>query len=180
MFVPRHAQAADSVAIFELYQRVAAQGGGIARTASEITPSYVEHFMQGVALHRGVELVLDHPTVEQRIIAEIHCYQLSPKVFGHLLSELTVVVDAEFQGQGLGRLLFEYLLNYIRQYRSDILRVELIARESNTKAIALYRSLGFVVEGRLERRIGSEAGGFEADIPLAWFNEAYQASNSSL
>jgi ribosomal protein S18 acetylase RimI-like enzyme len=46
--------------------------------------------------------------------------------------------------------------------------VELIARESNAKAIAFYQSLGFVIEGRFERRIRNPDGSLEADIPMAW------------
>jgi len=57
--------------------------------------------------------------------------------------------------------------------RSDILRIELIARESNKKAIAFYQKLGFQIEGRLLNRIKTESG-FEADIPMAWMNDNYQ------
>jgi len=49
-----------------------------------------------------------------------------------------------------------------------IIRVELIARESNQKAIRMYEAVGFKKEGRLEKRIRSVGSGFEADIPMAW------------
>lgn len=52
--------------------------------------------------------------------------------------------------------------------RPDILRVELIARESNRKAIEFYEKLGFVIEGRFAGRIRSVGGGLEDDIPMAW------------
>ncbi|MEO7387233.1 MAG: hypothetical protein ABIX37_09885 [Gammaproteobacteria bacterium] len=44
----------------------------------------------------------------------------------------------------------------------------MIARESNRRAIELYRSLGFVEEGRLVERICRPDGGYEADVPMAW------------
>ena len=50
----------------------------------------------------------------------------------------------------------------------DIHRIELMARESNGRAISLYRSLGFRIEGRLEGRIRGTDGQFEADLPMAW------------
>jgi len=56
----------------------------------------------------------------------------------------------------------------VKEDRTDILRVELIARESNKKAIEFYEKLGFVIEGRFARRIASVGGGFEDDIPMAW------------
>lgn len=43
-------------------------------------------------------------------------------------------------------------------------------QESNARALRLYESLGFVREGRMERRIRTPLGtGVEADIPMAWF-----------
>jgi ribosomal protein S18 acetylase RimI-like enzyme len=83
-----------------------------------------------------------------------------------------VVVCPAFQGQGLGKMLFEQLIFLVESERNDILRIELIARESNQKAIGLYQRLGFVIEGRLEKRIYAN-GKFEADIPMVWFNQKY-------
>ena len=64
-------------------------------------------------------------------------------------------------------------MNYIELKRPDILRVELIARESNTKAIDFYKQIGFVQEGRFEKRIIGTDNQFEADIPMAWFNKNF-------
>jgi len=51
----------------------------------------------------------------------------------------------------------------------NIHRVELIARESNEKAIRLYyESLGFKREGALHGRISNLDGTLESDIPTAW------------
>jgi len=92
-----------------------------------------------------------------------------------VLSELTIVVHPDFQGKGVGKLLFLHLLQEIKAHRKDIYRVELIARESNRKAIAFYQSIGFKIEGRLVGRISTGHGAFEADIPMAWFNENFTA-----
>lgn len=97
---------------------------------------------------------------------------MEPSVFSHVLSDLTIAVDPEYQGRGLGNRLFQTLLDHITEERNDIIRVELIARESNTRALRLYRKLGFQAEGRLEMRIHS-VGRLEADIPMAWFNEKF-------
>ncbi|MEZ5557846.1 MAG: hypothetical protein R3E86_04785 [Pseudomonadales bacterium] len=51
---------------------------------------------------------------------------------------------------------------------AHVLRVELIARESNSRAIRFYETLGFVIEGRLQARIRNLDGSLEADIPMAW------------
>ncbi|MFD2067810.1 GNAT family N-acetyltransferase [Pontibacter silvestris] len=106
------------------------------------------------------------------LVAEVHCYKLKPRIFSHVLSELTIVVYSGFQNQRLGKLLFTTLLTYIKDNRNDIIRVELVARESN--AIEFYKNIGFVVEGRLEKRINNKTGAFEADVPMAWFNRNFQ------
>lgn len=166
--IPRLAKIEDLENILKLYRRVAQNLGGLARMSDEITPQYVEQFVQKSAKN-GLQFVIEN-LVSGEIIAEIHCYPLEPRTFSHILSELTISVHPDYQGQGLGKMIFLHLLNYIRQYRADILRVELITRESNQKAIAMYQKLGFVIEGRFEQRIRSADGGFEADIPMAWFN----------
>ncbi|MBP6822188.1 MAG: GNAT family N-acetyltransferase, partial [Acidobacteria bacterium] len=103
-----------------------------------------------------------------QIVGEIHAYALGPKVFAHVLGELTIAVHPEHQGQKLGKALFTELLRQVSESRPDILRVELIARESNQKAIEFYQKLGFKIEGRFVDRIQSVGDGVEADIPMAW------------
>ncbi len=149
-----------------LYRTVAAVEGGLARTAEEITADYVSHFVQK-SLARGVFLVARQPDT-QEIIGEIHAYDLGPKVFAHVLGELTIAVHPRHQGRGVGKALFTAFLHHVSTERPDILRVELIARESNQKAIAFYQKLGFRIEGKFAGRIRSVQGGYEADIPMAW------------
>lgn len=164
--VPRLAKIEDFENIWKLYQKTAQNLGGLARTAAEVTPQYIAQLMHKSA-NFGFQWVIEN-LENGVIIAEIHAYKLEPNTFSHVLSNLTICVHPDYQGQGLGKMIFSCLLNHIQQYCPDILRVELIARESNQKAIAMYQKLGFVIEGRFEKRIRAANGGFEADIPMAW------------
>lgn len=83
-----------------------------------------------------------------------------------------IAVHPEAQGRGVGRLLFTRLLGIVARDSPAIVRVELIARESNAHAIALYESVGFRREGRFEARVRSVDGGLEADTPMAWMRPA--------
>lgn len=168
----RAANSSDFGKIFLLYKKVAAETIGLARVADEITKEYIQHLIMHSA-ETGIQLVIDHPANANQIIAEIHCYKLFPKVFNHILSELTIAVDPNFQGRGLGKVIFSQLLKIISDSRPEIMRVELIARESNIKAISFYESLGFKQEGRFEKRIRNDNNQFEADIPMAWFNPTF-------
>ena len=168
-YLIRRSKIEDLDGIFDLYKTVSKTIGGLARAENEITMDYIRDFTEK-SLERGVQFVMVDELNDNSIIAEIHCYKLAPVVFGHILGELTISVDSLYQGKGLGRKLFQALLDFVSAHRNDILRVELIARESNSRAIALYESLGFVKEGRMLHRIRSNAEFFEADIPMAWFN----------
>ncbi len=59
---------------------------------------------------------------------------------------LGISVAAEAQGQGVGRALMQALCDYADRW-AQILRIELTVFTDNTRAIALYRSLGFELEG---------------------------------
>ncbi len=160
----------DSQALLALYRTVAAVEGGLARTAEEITADYVSHFVQK-SLACGV-LLIARQSDTQEIIGEIHAYDLGPQVFVHVLGELTIAVHPRYQGRGVGKALFTAFLHHVSIERPDMLRVELIARESNQKAIAFYQKLGFRIEGKFAGRLRSVQGGYEADIPMAWQREA--------
>ena len=180
--------------LHELYVQVAAQPGGFARTADEISRDFVEGLLRGV-VQKGVGIgvfekpasstnVTDDgdggwgPIIEDstsqltgRLIGSIVTRKLGPKVFDHVLTELNIGVHPEFQGRGVGRRLFLDFLEHIQSSRPDIARVELIARESNQRAIQFYERIGFRSEGVFEKRIRRDDGTFESDIPMAWLKE---------
>ena len=60
---------------------------------------------------------------------------------------LGIVVATPWQGRGIGRKLLERLLAWADNW-AGVLRVELNVHVDNPRAIALYRTLGFVEEGR--------------------------------
>lgn len=165
---PRPATLYGKQKIIALYREVALRSGGIVREAHEVTEEYVDKFLRN-SLADGIILVVDN-VENDRIVGEIHTYKHGINVFSHVLGYLTVAVHPSFQRKGIGRALFTSLLDKVRSNYPEVLRVELISKESNSVAIGFYRSLGFVEEGRMEMRIKRQDGRFEADIPMAWIN----------
>jgi len=163
-FIVENAVFEDCSAIAKLYREVAATEGGLARTAYEISEEYVENFV-AKSIKNGIIIIARK---DEKIIGEIHSYALEPKCFAHLLGELTIAVHPDFQGFGVGKAIFTEFMRQVKKNRPDILRVELIARESNQRAIKFYQKLGFEIEGRMIGRIRGVDGNFEADIPMAW------------
>jgi ribosomal protein S18 acetylase RimI-like enzyme len=163
----------DLSAIVKLYKAVAARAAALARTAEEISEQYVEDFL-AKSIADGVIIVAEDPEDDSQLIGEIHAYKRGVKVFDHVLSELTIVVHPDHQSKKIGRTIFTIFLEEVALHHPDIGRVELIARESNAKAIRLYQSLGFLIEGRLEMRIKTPEGNYEADIPMGWQNPNFE------
>ncbi|WP_342304533.1 GNAT family N-acetyltransferase [Methanolobus sp. ZRKC5] len=169
---PRPATLADKHKLFVLYREVASRSGGIIREPHEVTEEYIGKFLTN-SLADGIILVIDDVDSD-RIIGEVHSYKPSFCVFSHVFEHLTLVVHPSFQRKGIGRMLFTTLLAKVRSDHPEVLRVEVIAKESNHAARSLYKSLGFVEEGRMEKKIRRADGVFEADIPMAWFNPDYE------
>jgi putative acetyltransferase len=156
--------AADIPAVVELYKAVAGQPGSLARRAEEMDLAYVQGFVANAAA-RGVWLLAGDA---EGLCADIHASRPQPRDFQHVLGELTIVVHPRRQGQGLGRDLFTAFLDHVRHHETGISRVELITRESNTRARRLYESLGFALEGRLRGRVRHPDGRLEDDLFYAW------------
>lgn len=165
----RTADLQDLSAIARLYREVSRQPGGIARAVDEVTDEYVGDFIRR-SVDSGLILVAEHPDQPDEVIAEIHAFKPGPAAFNHVYSQLTIVVHPAFQQKKVGKTIFMIFLEEIVVRRPHIGRVELIVRESNTRAIQFYQSLGFLIEGRLEMRIKTPDGNYEADIPMGWHN----------
>jgi RimJ/RimL family protein N-acetyltransferase len=165
----REAKPTDFQSIFDLYKKVAAQGYGIAREEDEITEGYIrENLTQG--LNDGIVLVAES---EGQIVAEIHTYRIGIRIFEHVLSNLTIAIHPELQGQGIGFHIFSRLLEKVENEMPHILRVELHARSGNEAAIRLYKKLGFQLEGYLKNRDKMPDGSFYDDMSFGWMNKNY-------
>jgi putative acetyltransferase len=156
----------------KLYQKVATRGGGIARV---FTDAAQDNYTQGFIDSKkpGKQLVIEARNTDGKIIAELYCFSPSSKAFSHVLSDLTIVVAFGNNDKGLEAKIFAHLLEHIENSRPDILRVELLAGEENTSLLALYKELGFEMEGRFAKRICNSQEQFEAEIPMVWFNAKY-------
>ena len=172
MHTVRKARLEDYDKIFKLYKAVAAGLGEFTRTESEITEEYVSHFFSR-SLKQGIELLVPHPENEDELIAEIHCYKPDQVLYSHVMHETVLAVHPDYQGQGFGKMLWNCLMDEIKLNRPDVCRLELIIRETNYRTISYYKSLDFKIEGRFDRRVDSQIGKFEADIPMCWFNPGF-------
>ena len=169
----RTATTSDIPALIKLYKAVAAIPGFLARFEHEITEEYVSHFVNK-SLESGLIVVGESETNPEELIAEVHGYKPGIQIFDHVLSDVTFLVHPDHQGKGVGRTIFTIFLDEIVNNHPDVGKVELFTGESNRKAIGLYQSLGFMIEGRMEMRFKNPIGTYEADIPLGWVNPGFE------
>lgn len=86
--------------------------------------------------------------VEDRVVGWCDATPMQRPVFAHR-AVLGMGIVAAFRGRGIGRALIETTLAATKA--RGIERVDLEVREDNLPAIALYRAVGFVVEGSSKR-----------------------------
>lgn len=157
----RDGHVGDFEALFDLYREVAAVPGGLLRREAEITPDYIRYILEN-SLARGISVVAVDE--ERSVVGELHGWVPNIRQLFHVMSDLTIAVSPRAQGQGVGRLLFEGFLARVRERFAGVDRVELFCRSDNARAVALYRSQGFVEEGRLVGRVHDERGFIADDL----------------
>ena len=169
----RTAITSDIPALVKLYKAVAKIEGYIARLEHEVTEEYVSHFVHK-SLESGLIIVGEDEEQPGELIAEIHGYRSEPTIFNHVLGDVTFLVHPDHQGKKIGRTILMIFLDEIVNTRPDIGKVELFTGESNRRAIGLYQSVGFMIEGRMEMRYKNPTGSYEADIPMGWVNPGFE------
>lgn len=162
-FTVRPARTDDAPAILALHRKVAALPGGLARQPEEVTADYVAHAM-ATAADGGVNLVaVDADGV---VCGELHVERMKVGIFAHVLTDLTVAVDPDWQGRGVGSALFRALFEAARALTPPATRIELWTGAANLGAQRLYERLGFKIEGRMIGRGRYPDGHVEDDIVM--------------
>ncbi len=139
--------------------------GGLGRLPEEMDLPWMAEALGG-ALAGGVAIGAWDGS---RLIGMIKASRMPSVQFQHVLWDLTVAVDPDAQGSGVGRKLFEELIATAATLTPKVERIELVVREGLTHALRLYERIGFRQEGRFERRFRLSDGTYEADLPMALF-----------
>lgn len=153
---------ADAPAMLVLMRRAE---GGLGRLPDEMDLPWMEEALTG-ALAGGLAIGAWDGS---RLVGVIKASRMPSVQFQHVLWDLTVAVDPESQGRGIGYSLFAELLANAATLTPRVERIELVVREGLTHAIRLYERAGFRREGRFERRFRLTDGTYEADLPMVLF-----------
>ena len=157
-FSIRPATADDAAALVALRDAVAAEGVWVAAEPGERTVLEESLALAGLLAHGGLALVAE---VGGQVVGQLQIHRLRGRYESHR-GDLSITVALDQREQGLGRALVETAIGWARAVRLG--KVTLGVFPENTRAIALYRSAGFVDEGTLRRHLRTGEG--ERDLLL--------------
>ena len=145
----RKARPDDAPLLAAAERAIASVPGRLASRPDEIHDDAVQKVIVDLNERgRGHYLVAEHAGT---IVGHALLESLPLAVTSHVV-RLTIAVHEGHQRRGVGRALMNALLFWARS-NPRVEKVELQVRSSNEPAIAPYRSLGFVEEGRKTRRL---------------------------
>ncbi len=172
----RPARPEDYPSLLETLRAVAIDGRGVVRTHSEMAQTPDEEQIEFAKWAadasrsgpRGCWFValLD----DNRVIGEADVRRMSPTRIRHV-AHMGLSVHPQFQRQGVGKALMQAVLDWcVRGPRADfgaVHRLDLNVLADNHRAIALYESLGFTIEGRRRDFVRYENGDYVDDLTMA-------------
>ena len=159
----RDARREDAPLVAAAERAIASVPGELASRPDEIDDDAVRKKILDLGGRvRGMYLVAEH---EGTVVGHAFLEPLSLAATSHVV-RLTIAVHEGHQRQGVGRALMDELLRWARS-NPGVEKVELQVRSSNERAIALYRSLGFVEEGRKTRRLKIGPNEYLDDVYMA-------------
>lgn len=159
----RNARPEDAPLLAAAERAIARVPGMLASRPDEIVDDAVRRMIVELAERgRGIFLVAER---EGTIVGHAFLEALALAVTSHVV-RLTLAVHEGHQGQGVGRALMNELLRWARS-NPRVEKVELQVRSSNERALGLYRSLGFVEEGRKTRRLKIGPDAYIDDVYMA-------------
>jgi ribosomal protein S18 acetylase RimI-like enzyme len=125
-----------------------------------------ENFKEKIGLlsqcESGIYVVVEeHGVIRGHAFLEPHKLAVTAHVV-----VLTIAIHEGHQGKGLGKMLMQFLIAWAKS-NSNIEKIELQVRSSNSRAIALYTKLGFVEEGRKTKRLKYGPNEYLDDVYMA-------------
>jgi RimJ/RimL family protein N-acetyltransferase len=157
-FVIRPAAADDAAALVALRDAVATEGTRVAAEPGERSVLEESLGVASLLSTGGLALVAE---VDGEVVGQLAVHRRQGRYEGHR-GDLSITVARDHREQGLGRALVETALDWARAVRLG--KVTLGVFPENLRAIALYRSVGFVDEGTLRRHL--RVGDGERDLLL--------------
>ena len=160
-FLLRNAEENDAQKMFEFMRHVDGETTFLAREPGEFEASFSLESEAALLKSWSAgedKLFLVAETKSGEIAATCGCTRNSGRRRTRHLAEIAVSVRQDFWRMGLGRRLFQIQCDWCRQ--KEIEKLCLTVDTENLRALGLYLSLGFVVEGTLKQQAKMSDGSY--------------------
>ena len=165
MITIRPARPEDAAQIITYARRVFAEPGvSLITLAEEFNPTTESEARMISEMNRATNSLCLVAEDDGRIVGQLMLQGGKRRNVRHAAT-LGITVGREHRGQGVGRRLMEYAIDWARA-GGVVTRIELNVFVRNSNSIRLYESCGFVVEGRRRRSIHRD-GEYMDDLVMA-------------
>ena len=165
MITIRPARPEDAAQIITYARRVFAEPGiNLITMTDEFNPTTESEARMISEMNRAINSLFLVAEDDSRIVGQLTLQGGKRRNVRHAAT-LGITVGREHRGQGVGRRLMEYAIDWARA-GGVVTRIELNVFVRNSNAIRLYESCGFVVEGRRRRSIHRD-GEYMDDLVMA-------------
>ncbi|KZE64846.1 GNAT family acetyltransferase [Fictibacillus phosphorivorans] len=145
----RRAATDDAQNMIDFYNVVGGESDYLSFGANEFKRDLQEYKDYITATSQEPNSIMLLATIDSKIIG-IATINSSQKERTKHVGTLGIVISEKYTGMGLGKALMNELLEWAKQ-NGITKKISLVTNESNTKAIDLYRKLGFEQEGLLKK-----------------------------
>lgn len=146
----RKAELRDAASIVKAEQEIAQEPGFFCSLPSELSVQNVKNTIES---SNGVYFVAE---LNGHLAGHAFLEILPLQSLKHI-AQLNIAVHKRFQNRGIGTLLMNRIIEWAKESKL-IEKIELNVRASNTRAIALYKKMGFFEEGCLTHRVKTITG----------------------
>jgi ribosomal protein S18 acetylase RimI-like enzyme len=156
----------DAADLWELDRAVHLDGRGVVLTLDELPATLDEQRARLERLPSGLDGAAIVVELEGRAVALAQVRRYKLRMLWHV-ARFDLAVHPNAQGLGLGRAAMLCALGWARAVSPPVLRAELNVLADNHRAVALYRSLGFEVEGVRRAFVRRADGSLGDDLQMA-------------
>jgi len=171
LFIIRNAEGADARREIDFAEQGSRETDFCTREPGEYSKSFlpVEEAAKGLEelAKSNEELYLLAVTPEGEIAATCMCSYSSSKARARHLGDISIGVAKKYWRMGLGRRLFEVQMEWAKHSGVEVLT--LLVDTLNIRALRLYLSLGFTVEGVLRKRLKMADGTYRDMYSMSKF-----------
>ena len=159
----REATIKDAHAIVTAEKEIAKTPGYFCSQPDELSEENVIKMITNLRQSKkGIYFVAEQ---DKEIVGHAFLEPLHLKSICHV-AQLSIGVHKGWQEKGIGTALMKKIIEWAKQSQA-IEKIELNVRAINVRAIALYKKMGFIEEGRLKNRIKVEDGHYIDDVLMA-------------